>query len=137
MDGILRPPPHDPDSEGTNPDCLPGFLDKKSPPHVRGPVSFGFFDENNVCAAVVEESDGLRTAEFQVWARRRSKKKEKPEPRVGRVIPVSSGSLSESFRVPVLVSVSVRTTIRVWAIVPPRLKKKLTISRLRPPIVQS
>ncbi|MGZ3384923.1 MAG: hypothetical protein ACXWNF_08400, partial [Isosphaeraceae bacterium] len=50
-----------------------GFLDKKSPPHVRGPVSFGFFDENNVCAAVMEESDGLRTADFQVWARRRSK----------------------------------------------------------------
>src|SRR5271157_266533 len=73
MDGILRPPPHDSDSEGTNPGCLPGFLDKKSPPHVRGPVSLGFFDENNVCAAVVEESDGLRTADFQVWARRRSK----------------------------------------------------------------
>src|SRR5208283_2692048 len=73
MDGILRPPPHDPGSEGTNPGCLPGLLDKKSPPHVRGPVSLGFFDENNVCAAVVEESDGLRTADFQVWARRRSK----------------------------------------------------------------
>src|SRR5271165_2719699 len=124
MDGILRPPPHDPDSEGTNPGCLPGFLDKKSPPHVRGPVSLGFFDENNVCAAVMEESDGLRTADFQVWARRRSKKKEKPEPRVGRVIPVSSGSLIESFRFPVLVSVSVRTTTRGCGIVTARLEKK-------------
>jgi hypothetical protein len=63
-------------------------------------------DENNVCAAVVEGSDGSRTADFQVWALCRSAEKEKLEPRIGRVIPVSSGGLDESFRVRVLVSVN-------------------------------
>ena len=86
--------------------AFPAFWPKKAHRMFGGPCHFGFFDKNNVCAAVVEESDGLRTADFQVWALCRSAEKEKPEPRIGRVIPVSSGGLGESFRVRVLVSVN-------------------------------
>ena len=56
--------------------AFPAFWTKKAHRMFGGPCRIGFFDENNVCAAVVEESDGLRTADFQIWARRRSKKRD-------------------------------------------------------------
>src|SRR5271157_1053981 len=83
MEGILRPRPHDPDSEGNNPGCLPGFLDKKSPPHVRGPVALEFpmritCSRRSWKGQTVPEPPASRSGHFA------GRKKEKPEPRVER-----------------------------------------------------
>ena len=44
--------------------AFPAFWTKKAHRMFGGPCHLVFFDENNVCAAVVEDSDGSRTADF-------------------------------------------------------------------------
>jgi len=43
--------------------AFPAFWTKKAHRMFGGPCRIGFLDENNVCAAVVEASDGLRTVD--------------------------------------------------------------------------
>src|SRR5271166_1130155 len=63
MDGILRPRPLDPISEGKTLSTFPASRQKK-PTACSGAAQHSVFDENNVCAAVVEGSDGSRTGPF-------------------------------------------------------------------------